>query len=48
MIIDSDRSECEACSWQGPSREVDSGFCPECGGECFEIDGEFDEESEDE
>ncbi len=37
MLIGKDRSECEACSWQGPDDEVDSGHCPECGGECFEI-----------
>lgn len=30
--------ECIACGWQGREHETDTRYCPECGGECMELD----------
>lgn len=29
--------ECVACGWQGARHQTDSGHCPECDGQCFEL-----------
>lgn len=30
--------ECTACGWQGSERDTDSRYCPDCGGECMELE----------
>lgn len=30
--------ECTACAWQGDEGETDTRYCPDCGGECMELE----------
>lgn len=30
--------ECSACGWQGDQSRTDSGHCPQCDGECLQLD----------
>lgn len=41
-----DTVECEECSAQWGSTETDSGHCPDCGGECFELEAIYGDEEE--
>lgn len=29
--------ECSNCAWQGKGIDTDSGYCLQCGGECFDL-----------
>lgn len=35
--------ECSACGWQGQEHETDTRCCPQCGGECMELDALYGE-----
>lgn len=39
--------ECTACGWQGDESLTDTRYCPQCGGECVELDEIYSDEADD-
>ena len=36
--------ECNSCGWQGKRNDTDSGYCPECGDECYALEEIYGDE----